>query len=239
MQNFQKMEVPPVPNAPNLATFVKDFKDFLIGVAYGHESGMFKNFAGIGQLDILLDIGRVVPMIRLMGLSFFNDTYDGIALLSNIATNNVPRIQMQSMSFRFSELCRMIDHSPVCIINIAFRLYMQLHENMNRSKFDISSYDAYMMSVKIELEALIEGMPPFEPIFSHECKGDRVCEPLPPGKKMFYLLPSDTPKCAQCKKPKEVVGKLRKCTGCNTVVYCGVQCQRKHWLSHKSDCNLK
>ena len=28
----------------------------------------------------------------------------------------------------------------------------------------------------------------------------------------------------------------KKCTGCNEVVYCGKEHQKKHWPIHKNDC---
>ena len=37
--------------------------------------------------------------------------------------------------------------------------------------------------------------------------------------------------CAVCQIPAE-----KKCTACNTVVYCTKEHQRKHWPVHKKDC---
>jgi hypothetical protein len=41
-------------------------------------------------------------------------------------------------------------------------------------------------------------------------------------------------KCAECNNSD---GKLLTCSGCKQIVYCGTQCQLKHWKqSHKFDC---
>jgi hypothetical protein len=39
--------------------------------------------------------------------------------------------------------------------------------------------------------------------------------------------------CASC---GIVTGELKRCGRCKAVVYCGPECQRKHWSSHKSVC---
>jgi hypothetical protein len=44
--------------------------------------------------------------------------------------------------------------------------------------------------------------------------------------------------CAGCgiKAEALVGGKLRECTGCRSVRYCGKECQLKHWPLHKAPC---
>ncbi len=43
--------------------------------------------------------------------------------------------------------------------------------------------------------------------------------------------------CACCGKVKALEGgKLRECTGCRSVRYCGRECQLKHWPVHKAPC---
>ncbi|KZV63691.1 hypothetical protein PENSPDRAFT_691418 [Peniophora sp. CONT] len=41
------------------------------------------------------------------------------------------------------------------------------------------------------------------------------------------------PDCAQCEKD---VNTAKLCSGCKEVYYCGKECQRKHWGTHKSQC---
>lgn len=44
------------------------------------------------------------------------------------------------------------------------------------------------------------------------------------------------PKCSSCGTAGSATLKLKKCTGCRTVQYCGRDCQRKSWPGHKDKC---
>jgi hypothetical protein len=48
------------------------------------------------------------------------------------------------------------------------------------------------------------------------------------------LIISNTKVCTFCSEAKQ---NLRKCSGCFSVAYCGVDCQRNHWKVHKSECD--
>lgn len=54
--------------------------------------------------------------------------------------------------------------------------------------------------------------------------------------------PAGTPRlerfCRSCLKPTTALqeGQLRRCTGCLAVNYCSVECQRKNWPTHRSEC---
>jgi len=43
-------------------------------------------------------------------------------------------------------------------------------------------------------------------------------------------VPPETP-CVMCLAPAK-----KQCSGCHGFWYCGVECQRKHWRTHKMDC---
>jgi len=222
--------------------FAEQFRDFLVHTATGHESGLYKGtvsqLAALqqdgSQLAALQQQDGVTAIIQAATLRFFNDTYDEMAKLgAGVAVAPGPAVQ-------FHQMCASIAHSPVCIINIAFRLYLELHLKLDRSLLDVSSYDAYMASVAIALRARLAKMPRLESLFKqHECHGERVCEPLPPGKQMFYLLPENCDKCANCRKPREIVGKLLRCGRCKKVRYCGTSCQRAHLEVHRPNCKVE
>ena len=47
--------------------------------------------------------------------------------------------------------------------------------------------------------------------------------------------------CRNCNKTKQELeaNKIRKCTGCGLVGYCGKECQREHWqITHKKECQI-
>ena len=45
--------------------------------------------------------------------------------------------------------------------------------------------------------------------------------------------------CANCGKQGSDTVKLRNCTACRLVKYCGVDCQRAHRKQHKKACNQR
>ncbi len=45
--------------------------------------------------------------------------------------------------------------------------------------------------------------------------------------------------CASCGIAEIDSVKLKKCTACYRVKYCGVECQRDHWSKHKKDCKKR
>ena len=46
-------------------------------------------------------------------------------------------------------------------------------------------------------------------------------------------------RCASCGKPENEQIKLRKCTACHLVRYCGVKCQKEHRPKHKKECRKR
>ena len=46
-------------------------------------------------------------------------------------------------------------------------------------------------------------------------------------------------RCASCGTTENDDIKLRKCTACQLVRYCGVKCQKEHWKKHKKECRKR
>mmetsp|Transcript_11949 Transcript_11949/g.17145 ORF Transcript_11949/g.17145 Transcript_11949/m.17145 type:complete len:154 (-) Transcript_11949:650-1111(-) len=50
----------------------------------------------------------------------------------------------------------------------------------------------------------------------------------------------DMMSCASCGVAEaDHKHKLKKCTACNLVRYCGVKCQKEHWQEHKRECKKR
>ena len=47
---------------------------------------------------------------------------------------------------------------------------------------------------------------------------------------------SDTRKCANCQTEEHDTWRLNNCAACQSVCYCGPNCQKMHWQVHKSEC---
>ena len=58
----------------------------------------------------------------------------------------------------------------------------------------------------------------------------------PSSSKPFLDSPEGGKVCRTCQEPRGDGRKLRSCSFCSTVVYCGEECQRKDWPNHKKDC---
>ena len=56
---------------------------------------------------------------------------------------------------------------------------------------------------------------------------------MPPLISVYHAL---EPLCARCGKRAEGGAKLKRCTACKQTFYCNVECQRRHWKSHKPLC---
>lgn len=53
----------------------------------------------------------------------------------------------------------------------------------------------------------------------------------------YIRVRAQTEKLGCCNNCGEYNGLLYRCTGCGTVKYCGLSCQKSHWRQHKHDCH--
>ena len=53
-------------------------------------------------------------------------------------------------------------------------------------------------------------------------------------KRVFKM--EQTRKCEYCKKTTKEKGETQRCSGCDCVRYCGLECQKADWKSHKPFC---
>eukprot|EP00123_Amoebidium_parasiticum_P021715 comp72392_c0_seq1/m.48170 comp72392_c0_seq1/g.48170 ORF comp72392_c0_seq1/g.48170 comp72392_c0_seq1/m.48170 type:complete len:330 (-) comp72392_c0_seq1:613-1602(-) len=45
--------------------------------------------------------------------------------------------------------------------------------------------------------------------------------------------------CAKCSKQEPFLGEYKTCSGCKKVYYCGRECQKADWRTHKASCSYK
>ena len=55
---------------------------------------------------------------------------------------------------------------------------------------------------------------------------------------MSCVLPADEA-CANCGKHRSDTVKLKDCTACRLIKYCGVECQKAHRKIHKKACKKR
>ena len=147
--------------------------DFCFETMQGHESGMYK-FLPTQDLDDLLT-PNMIFVIKDATLNYLNEAYKSLILKSD------PYIQD-----KFDAMCKVNGHSEICLLNIIAAFIMNIHISLDRSKFDISSYDTYMQSVMVQLNAKREtSLDTLSKSISHKCTGTDIstCDPNQP---MFF-----------------------------------------------------
>ena len=75
--------------------------------------------------------------------------------------------------------------------------------------------------------AKLASYPQYTPIYD-------MANAVPSVEDLARVVEHKTQKCATC--GFDVRRKLKHCTRCHVVWYCGKECQRKHWATHKKTC---
>ena len=90
---------------------------------------------------------------------------------------------------QFNKMANCMNHSKICLLNIVFYVIMSIHPNFDRSKFDTSSYEAYMEGVNQQLDSMLLGATgALMQSVSHQCNGMdiKTCDP---NDDMFKFAP--------------------------------------------------
>ena len=148
-------------------------KAFCFGIIKGHEYWLYKSFSNklFGNefgLDTLQN-EHVFSMIAEITVDYFNTIYVSLIKRDDPYIIN-----------RFDEMCKINNHSAICLLNIMFTIVINLHGDFNRQNFNIGSYELYMKSIDAELNSKIQTL--FDKLMasiSHNCKGMDIlkCDP--------------------------------------------------------------
>lgn len=81
---------------------------------------------------------------------------------------------------KFVEMQQICDHSAICLLNIIFSLVINLHTCLDQNKFNTSSYEIYMSSLRDKINdklIIIKKKLPHK--LSHTCNGIDIatCDP--------------------------------------------------------------
>lgn len=157
-------------------------RDFIKKTIVGHERGFFramhvdqaKEFLnGVKLTETNLHLENV---IKLTTANYFNMVYD------SLVTRDDPYVTDYFDRFR-----ALVDHSPVCLINILFRYCTQIHTTLDRTLFldrgKIEYLEDYSASVSLQFDLVFteEHVAVLSTLVGHTCSGDRTVTPLPPG----------------------------------------------------------
>ncbi len=209
----------------------------------GIESGCYKIAAGIKPIQNFFSLQDLCKntfknMLKPMLVNQFNIEYNALANKDDF------RIIKE-----YNIMREMIDHSPICLINIIFNLAIAFIDHVDRSKLDTSSLENYLDSIKIAFIPMANNVQAvsFSGMFIHHCDGPRKVEPLPPGQQMFNIegvepkppSKSTTNRCMVCVKETN-----KSCSGCKTddgpsYYLCSAKCQKIDWPTHPKTCRNK
>jgi hypothetical protein len=151
----------------------KKVKEFVKDTVRGHESGFYKSRL---MIPFKLNTESIAGIIPGVTINYFNIVYDALVVGKDTYINE-----------KFGAMQADMKHSPVCLINMIFMLTVQYHTKLDRTTFDLSSYEKYMESVIAEFEKKFPSVAELAPTFGHECDGSEKAPALDPGQKMFYL----------------------------------------------------
>jgi hypothetical protein len=149
--------------------------DFCFETITGHESGFYK-LNQIKKLPVANIVGdEMIILIKNVTLFYLNDAYKSLILKSD------PYILA-----KFDAMCKINNHSEICLLNIIALTIINIHADLDRSQFDITSYDTYMKSVRDQLAFRFESvLNVLTNSISHTCTGIDIstCDPNEP---MFF-----------------------------------------------------
>lgn len=222
--------------------------EFLKNTIGGHERGMFRakyqtpHIPGTEFLNLRELTYATQKFIRGATVSYFNKIYDSLVKKNDPYVNQF-----------FGRISALIDHSPVCLTILIFRLCVDLHLSLDRTllldREKLQYLEDYSASVMIQLGLILDTTieKALQNCLNHDCHGEKVATPLPAGQKMFYFESEDSPdvsvrasnsetstekRCCICNKPS-----TNRCSKCKSRNYCSVECQKADWPSHKSVCH--
>ena len=141
----------------------------------GMESGFVKTALAGTNKDLTLDLLRTNNLLPVSVRLVANQL--------NIMYSSIIRRDNHDIIKIFDDM-KQFNHSFVCILNILMMHIQTMLYNMDRSKLNINSYDAYMNSVKNELMKsyeILKNLPG-----SDKCEGEDIME-CDPNNPMFYI----------------------------------------------------
>lgn len=149
--------------------------DFCFETMQGHESGFYKlhQIKKLPIADLLGD--EMIILIKNVTLYYLNDAYKSLILKSD-----------PFILDKFDAMCKINNHSEICLLNIIALTIINIHVNLNRSKLDITSYDTYMNGIRDQLDSEFTSiLNTLTNSISHTCTGIDIstCNPNEP---MFF-----------------------------------------------------
>lgn len=157
--------------------FIDEFKNFAKNTIAGQESGLYKSLylhkIKIANIDnIRCDTVKILLQYSIM--DYLNACYKSLILKND---NYVISC--------FDKMKKEKNHSEICLLNILFVVLRSAIIDVDRHKFNDTTYDNFMYSVQREYEIFLNTID-YEKLLNHECSGEKI-ENCNPNESLFYI----------------------------------------------------
>lgn len=126
-----------------------------------------------------------VKDIRSQEMCNFVNGYIAIEHFNNCYSSLVKGDSTYEVTF-YNLLKHLVPHSHLCLLNVIFHLKVIIHSSLDRKKFDISSEDKYIESIKKQLNSKNEELKDFlNESLNHECDQEDDITKHDPNKRYF------------------------------------------------------
>jgi hypothetical protein len=160
----------------NVVKLSKLIADFIVSTITGTESGFYKQFRQKKIVDKLNDSTFMKVAIATAHVNYFNILYKSLILKND-----------EYVTKKFLSMHNIMNHSYICLLNIIFKVCVDVHQIIPRSEMIVNCYENYMLIVK----AMLDNINPFiidmlKEMLSHNCNGTDIstCNPDEP---MFHI----------------------------------------------------
>ena len=157
--------------------FIDEFKNFAKNTISGQESGLYKSLylhkIEIENVDnIRSDVVKILLQYTIM--DYLNGCYKSLILKND-----------DYVLTSFEKMKKEKNHSDICLLNILFVIIRSAITDIDRHKFNDTSYDKFMYSMQREYEIFLNAID-YEKLLNHECSGEKIenCNPEEP---LFYI----------------------------------------------------
>lgn len=144
--------------------------EFIYNTIVGHESGFFKAHESMGlEKKDLKKSESMKPIVLIISSNYLNVVYKSLI-----------REDDDYVISYFHKMKNALNHSLICLLNIVYVIVIASHNDIDRTKLNINSYDKYMKNVKEQLKIILENKKEFlKDKLNHECKGINIkdCDP--------------------------------------------------------------
>ena len=145
----------------------------------GQESGLYKVFAPRG-MGPMLATPAATNMLLGAVVSYLNGCYKSLILQDDqYVIDSFAEMKAASLKGK---------HSEVCLLNIIMALIQNFHRLIDRTAYNISSYDAYMGSFEAEFNRVYDLVAAeVQGLFRHECHGNIDLSKEDPNAPLFTI----------------------------------------------------